>query len=182
MTRAFILHIFSENRRMILLVAGLAVFFLILLYLAAGIGSQTGVLRAKYQQKQRAVIALGPLDAATVYRQGGEDIKTLMARIPASSDFPGVLGQLMELAASNRLLMGAILYKPVKSEIQGIVSYTLTSSVTGDYKSIKSFLARLNGLDGIAIVDSVVIANNDPFEVRASMDFDITIHLRGRAQ
>ncbi len=178
MSKALIVHIFAENRRMVIIASGLFLLSILLFWIALQMGGTTGRLRLKFQENRRTLQAQSPLDVATQYRQSGEDLKQFTARMPVRSDFPGILGQLLELADSHKLMLGSISYKPRKSAVPGAVSYTITSSATGSYASIKSFLARLQGIDGVTTVESMAIANNDPFEVMATMDFEISINLR----
>ena len=178
MNRELLLNIFSENKRMLIIASALALVSFVLCYINIGVSSKLAEVQAKYEYKRLAVLAESPVDVATAYRQGGEGIKFVKSRIPASSDFPVILGQLVDLAASNKVSLGTISYKPQKAVISGISTYSLRSSAIGKYASIKRFIAELQGLHGMAIVESVVLANNDPYESIANLDFELSIHLR----
>lgn len=178
MNKALLVHIISENRRLLILAASLLSLLIVLFFISAAMGKKVSGLRFKWDEKNRAISLQNPTDAVTLYRQRADELNILKGRMPVRYDLPVIIGQLTDLASSQKLAIGSINYKQAKSQLPAHVSYIISSSVNGDYASLKRFLAKLQGMDGLSTVNSFMLYNNDPFEVNAGMDFEITVHLR----
>jgi len=130
--------------------------------------------------RQRVAVA-GKADVASVFRRGVDDLKKLTARIPLKRQFARVLGELLDSASSNGVVIGGTSYKPqvVKGQ-QELLVYGLSMSVSGSYAAIKSFLGDLQKNNELIVIDSVTFSNSDPFEENVVMDIKASIYLQGR--
>ncbi len=130
--------------------------------------------------RQRVAVA-GKADVASVYRRGIDDLKKLTNRIPVKRQFARVMGELLDNATSNGVVIGTTTYKPqsVKGQ-QDLLVYSLSMSVSGSYAAIKSFLGDLQKNGELVVIDSVTFANSDPFEENVVMDIKASIYLQGR--
>jgi type IV pilus assembly protein PilO len=130
--------------------------------------------------RQRVAVA-GKADVATVYRRGTDDLKKLATRIPAKREFPRVLGDILDAAASSGVVTGNVSYKPeaVKGR-DDLLAYGLSMSVGGSYAAVKSFLADLQKNSEMIVIDGVSFSNNDLYEENVIMDLHLTVYLQGK--
>jgi Tfp pilus assembly protein PilO len=183
MNREQMRQLFSEHRTQIL-----AVISLLLLSSAVWIyqiwrqGGELSRLQAEWTEKRKQASLKAQRDPSQVFRKGGEDLNSLMVRIPARYEFPRVLGQLMDTASANQVTLGTISYKPQNSTVNGLIPYVIHFSASGTYAGVKRFLAATGQLDGMAFVESVALSNTDPFEDRVNMEMQLVIHLRDGGQ
>jgi len=63
--------------------------------------------------------------------------------IPAKRQFPRVLGDILDAAASSAVTTGSVSYKPQAIKDQELMDYSISMSVGGSYAAVKSFLADL---------------------------------------
>jgi len=129
--------------------------------------------------RQRVAVA-GRADVATIYRQGGDDLKKLQARIPVKRQFARVLGDILDAAASSAVVTGNISYKPQTIKDQDLLAYSISMSVSGSYAAVKSFLADLQKNSELVVIEGVSFSNNDLYEENVVMDLKFTIYLQGK--
>lgn len=124
------------------------------------------------------VVVIGRGDVGTVYRQGKGDLEKLAVLIPERRQFPRVVGDVLDAAASSGVVTGAITYvpKPVKDE--NLLAYSLQMSVTGRYAAIKSFLSDMQKNRELVVIDGITLSNSDPFEESVTMELRLTVYLR----
>jgi Tfp pilus assembly protein PilO len=183
MNREQMRQLFDEHRTMFLAI-------MVLLFLSAGVwiyqiwwqGAALSRFQSEWTEKRKQASLKDQRDPSLVFRKGGEDLDSLMVRIPARHEFPRVLGQLMDTASSNQVALGTISYKPQNSTISGLMPYGIRFSASGTYAGIKRFIAATGRLDGMAFVESVALSNTDPFEDRVNMEMQLVIHLRNGGQ
>lgn len=122
--------------------------------------------------------ALGQGDVTAAYNQGKSDLERLKGMIPARREFPRLLGDIMEAAASSGVSVGGLSYKPQAVRDENLLAYAVTMSVNGRYAAVKSFLADLQGNRELVVIDGVALSNPDPFEENVSMELRLTVYLR----
>lgn len=177
-----LLEIFRQKKRTliaaaVLLALNIALYATIVGYLEPKtVTSQT----AWNDLRQRVAVA-GKADVASIYRQGTDDLKKLFVRIPAKRQFPRVLGEILDAAASNAVVTGNVSYKPktVKDQEQ-VLAFEITMSVGGSYAAVKSFLGDLQKSDEMIVVDSVAFTKSDLYEENVVMDLRLTVYLQSR--
>jgi type IV pilus assembly protein PilO len=180
MKQAF-LELFRQKRRSlialaVLLLLNVVLYIVINAYLApAIISSQT-----TWNDLRQRVAVAGRADVATVYRRGIEDLKKISLRIPVKRQFPRVLGDILDSAASSGVITGAISYKPLAVKGQDLLVYSVSMSVSGSYAAVKSFLGDLQKNNELVVVDGITLANGDLYEENVSMDIRLNIYLQGR--
>ena len=135
-------------------------------------------VRSRWSDLRRQVALGNQVDAASLYRQGVEDLEKLTSKIPPKRDFARVLSELIEMASSSAVSMGAMTYKPLPVTADGLLPYQMSLSVGGGYAAVKSFLADLQKNSELLVVDSISLSNGDPYEEHVIMDLHITVYLR----
>jgi type IV pilus assembly protein PilO len=132
----------------------------------------------KWNDLRRRSASIGRGDVTSAYKQGQIDLAKLTDRIPLKRQFPRVLGDLIEAAASNGAVTGALTYKPEVVKGENLLDYGLTMKISGRYAAIKSFLADLLNTPELIVVEGFSLTNSDPFEEDVSMDLHLTVYLR----
>lgn len=129
--------------------------------------------------RQRIAVA-GRADVQTVYLRGLDDVKKLTERIPVKRQFPRVLGDILDAAASSGVATGGVSYRaqPVKEE--DLLTYSVSMNVLGGYAAVKSFLSDLQKMHEMVVVEGVNLSNADLFEENVSVDVKLTVYLQGR--
>jgi len=135
-------------------------------------------LQTKWSELRRRAALQGRADADTVYRQGKGDLEKLAQRIPAKTQFPRVIGDLLDTAAANGVVTGGVTYRPLEIKDEHLLSYTLSLTVGGRYAAIKSFLADVQKSRDLVVIDSVALNNNDPYEEAVVLELHVTVYLR----
>lgn len=134
--------------------------------------------RSKWSELRSLAARAGRADAATLHRQGMADLERLNSRIPPKREFARVLSDIIETASDSGAVIGAISYKPVLIKDEALLSYQLSLSVSGDYAAVKSCLSDLLQNPELIVVDSMSLANSDPFVEKVVMNLNITVYLR----
>lgn len=129
--------------------------------------------------RQRVAVA-GKADVATVYRRGVDDLKKLMVQIPVKRQFPRVLGDILDAAASSAVTTGTISYKPQAVKDHDLLAYGISMSVAGSYAAVKSFLADLQKINEMVVIDGISFSNSDLYEENVVMDLRLTVYLLGK--
>ncbi|NVN93605.1 MAG: type 4a pilus biogenesis protein PilO [Desulfuromonadales bacterium] len=167
-------------KKRLLIALGLLVLLTTALFVAVdGYQAQKiAVDQLKWGELRRQVAGVGRRDVSATYRQGKADLETLRSRIPTKRQFPRLLGDILEQAASSGVTTGPITYKPHVVKGENLLTYELSLGVSGGYAANKSFLADLLKNRDLLIVDEVSMTNSDQFEENVTMDLRLTIFLR----
>jgi type IV pilus assembly protein PilO len=181
MTQA-LLDLFREKK--VTLIAALVLLLLnIGLYaVTAGyIEPKVAVSQASWSELRQRVAVAGRADVATVYQRGTDDLKKLMSLVPVKRQFPRVLGDILDAAASSAVETGNVSYKPqVVKGREDLLVYGITMSVGGSYAAVKSFLADLQKYGEMVVIDSVKLSKSDLYEENVVMDLKLTVYLQGK--
>lgn len=124
------------------------------------------------------VAVIGRGDVGTLYRQGKGDLEKLAVLIPERRQFPRVVGDMLDAAASSNVAMGAITYLPKAVKDENLLAYTLQMSVTGRYAAVKSFLSDMQKNRELIVIDGITLSNQDIFEENVTMELRLTVYLR----
>lgn len=136
--------------------------------------------QASWTDLRQRVAAAGKADVATVYRRGMDDLKKLEARIPAKRDFPRLLGDILDAAASSAVVTGNVSYKPQVVKDRDLLAYGISMSIGGSYAAVKSFLGDLQKNREMIVIDSVSLSKSDLYEENVVMDLRLTVYLQGK--
>jgi type IV pilus assembly protein PilO len=136
--------------------------------------------QASWTDLRQRVAAAGRADVATVYRRGVDDLKKLALRVPVKRQFPRVLGDILDAAASSAVVTGNVSYKPQTIKGQDLLAYGITMTVGGSYAAVKSFLGDLQKNSELIVVDGVTLSKSDLFEENVIMDLRLTVYLQGK--
>jgi type IV pilus assembly protein PilO len=132
----------------------------------------------KWNDLRRSLANAGRESVENKFKQGKTDLETLQVRIPPRRQFPRLLGDILESAASSGVAVGALSYKPQTIKDEHLLAYGVTIGVSGRYAAIKSFLADQLRNRELLVVDEISLKNSDPYEEYVSMDLKMTVYLR----
>ena len=135
-------------------------------------------LQTEWGELRRKVAQAGQVDAAILHRQGAADLEKLKLRIPQKREFARLLSGLLESAEESGVEVGAISYKPVQIKEESLLSYQLSLPVSGSYAAVKSYLADLQKIRELIVVDMVTFSNSDMLVENVVMDLRISVYLR----
>ncbi len=172
-------ELFRLRRRSLIAIAAL-VLINVILYADIAI-YQTPALdnaRRSWGSLRDRVMALGRGDVTATYRQGKTDLEKIRTMIPVKRDFPRILGDIMDTAASSGVTMGSVSYKPRTIKEESLLAYAVIMTVNGSYAGIKSFLADLQQNRELVVIDAISLSNGDPYEENVSMELRLTVYLR----
>lgn len=174
-----LIEIFHQKKRLVLFTGGgllfnIFLFFAISGYLVPAIHKAT----SKGDDLRRKVLAAGQSDVTTVFNQGKIDLGLLKEKVPARRQFPRVLGDILDAAASSQVMTGNITYKPAAIKDENLLAYSVSITVGGTYAAVKSFLADLQNYRELIVIDGLGLANTDPYEEFVTMELRMTIYLR----
>ena len=134
-------------------------------------------LQRKWSEKRLEAASAPPQDPAAIYRQGTADLKSWRERIPPKREFAAFIGELFETAVNNSLSVGAITYKPTQIKGENLLAYTIGFNVSGKYAAIKSFIADIERLRQIAVIDNLSLSGKADEEF-VDMRLQLTAYFR----
>ena len=125
------------------------------IYSSAYLEPRVALLQNKWSEKRLLAAGGAVVDSAAVYRQGIADLAAWRARIYPKKEFARFIGEIFETATNNTLKVGPITYKlqPVKGE--DLLAYSIAFNVSGKYAAVKSFIADIERLREIAVIDGI---------------------------
>jgi Tfp pilus assembly protein PilO len=177
-----LLELFQQKKRILIVSLALLVLNICLYAVSTGyLEPKVTASQASWNDLRQRVAVAGKADVATVYRRGVDDLKKLMAQVPVKRQFPRVLGDILDAAASSAVTTGNIRYKP--QAIKGrddLLAYGLSLSVGGSYAAVKSFLADLQKNSEMIVIDGIGLSNNSLYEENVVLDLRLTVYLQGK--
>jgi Tfp pilus assembly protein PilO len=138
---------------------------------------QLAGLQIRWAEKRRLAAGEAVLDTAAIYRQGTSDLAEWRKRLAPKKEFARLIGSLFETAGNNSLKVGAITYKPELVKGENILAYSVGFSVSGKYAAIKSFIADIERLRDIAVVDNISL-NGKATEESVALRLQLTAYFR----
>jgi type IV pilus assembly protein PilO len=177
-----LLELYLQKKRMLIAAVVLLVLNIGLYAVTAGLlEPKIAASQASWTALRQQVAVAGRADVATVYRRGVDDLKKLASRVPAKRQFPRVLGDILDAAASSAVVTGNVSYKPqVVKDRADLLVYGISMSVGGSYAAVKSFLGDLQKNSELVVIDSVTLSKSDLFEENVVMDLRLTVYLQGK--
>jgi type IV pilus assembly protein PilO len=137
-------------------------------------------LQIKWAEKRRLAAGEAVMDMATVYRQGTSDLAAWRKRIAPKKEFARFIGDLFEAAGNNSLHVGAITYKPEPVKGEDLLAYSIGFNVSGKYAAIKSFIADMERLRDIAVIDNISL-DGRASEESVALRLQLTAYFRVEA-
>jgi len=176
-----LLELIQQKKRSLIVAVVLLVFNIGLYAVTAGyLEPKIAVAQASWSDLRQRVAVAGRADVATVYRRGVDDLKKLALRIPVKRQFPRVLGDILDAAASNAVTTGSVSYKPQAVKDRDLLAYGISMSVGGSYAAVKSFLGDLQKNGEMVVIDGITLTKNDLFEENVVLDLRMTVYLQGK--
>lgn len=177
--RTALLEIFRLKKTFVLAIVPLAL-LTAALFIIVDVYQEPKIAAAqlKWSGLRRQVAFTGRGDVSAIFRQGAADLERLRTRIPPKRQFPRLLGEILEQAASCGVTTGSMTYKPHLIRGESLLTYELTMAVSGSYAAVKNFLADLRNNRELVVVNTFSLTNSDLFEENLTMDLHLTIYLR----
>jgi type IV pilus assembly protein PilO len=147
------------------------------IYFSAYLEQRVAFLQNKWSEKRLLAAEGAVTDAAAVYRQGTADLTAWRARIYPKKEFARFIGELFETATNNTLKVGTITYKPQPIKGEDLLAYSIGFNVSGKYAAIKSFIADIERLREIAVIDNISL-NGKATEESIEMRLQLTAYFR----
>lgn len=147
------------------------------IYSSAFLGPEVMSLQSKWSEKRLLAAGETVMDSADVYRQGIRDLAAWRGRIYLKKDFARFIGELFESATNNTLKVGAITYKPQPVKGENLLAYSIGFNVSGNYAAIKSFIADIERLRQITVIDNISL-NGKTTEESVDMKLQLTAYFR----
>ncbi len=174
-------ELFRQKRRLlialaVLLLLDIGLFITLNVYLAPAII----LAQASWNDLRQRVAVAGRSDVASVYHRGIDDVSKITLKIPFKRQFPRVLGDILDSAASSGVVTGTVSYKPQVVKGHDLLVYGVSMTVSGSYAAIKSYLGDLQKISELIVVDSISLSNSDLYEENVVMDLRLSIYLQGK--
>jgi type IV pilus assembly protein PilO len=134
-------------------------------------------LQKNWSEKRLAGAGEAVKDTAAIYRQGTEDLAVWRSKIYPKKDFARFIGELFETATNKTLKVGSITYKPQLVKGDNLLAYSIGFNVSGNYAEIKNFLADIERMREIAVIDNVSL-NAKSSEENVDMKLQMTAYFR----
>lgn len=167
-------------RRNSFLIISILILINIGLYIYSSVfqGPQVALLQNKWSEKRLLAVGGGAfMDVAATYRQGTADLAAWRTRIYTKKEFARFIGELFETATNNTLKVGSITYKPQTIKGEDLLAYSIGFNVSGKYAAIKSFIADIERLREIAVIDNISL-NGKTTEESIDMRLQLTAYFR----
>jgi type IV pilus assembly protein PilO len=178
MRKALALQILRENRILVTVLL-LALFVCCSLWYAAfRQGNHLAQLQSDWNNKRRLTAPRAEAQRADSYQRDREQIRELYATIPYRHEFPRVISEIMDFMALRGATPGGMSYKVRKTDLNGLLAYSMTCSASGSYPGLKRLIGDLERLDGISTLDSVSFSSPDSGLEKVALDLQLTIYLR----
>jgi len=176
-----LLELFHQKKRTLIVTLVLLVLNICLYAVSAGyLEPKVAASQASWSDLRQRVAVAGRADVATVYRRGVDDLKRLMVRIPVKRQFPRVLGDILDAAASSAVVTGGVSYKPQAIKDQDLLAYGVSMTVGGSYAAVKSFLSDLQKNSELIVIDDIGFSKSDLYEENVVLDLRLTVYLQGK--
>lgn len=178
MRKALALQILHENR---ILVTALLLALLLccsLWYAAFRQSSQLAQLQSDWNSKRRMTVPRTEARRADSYQRDKEQLQQLYATIPYRHEFPRVISEILDFMALRSVTPGVMSYKVRKTDLNGLLAYTMTCSASGSYPGLKRLIGDLERLDGISTLDSASFSTPDAALEKVVLDLQLTIYLQ----
>lgn len=112
------------------------------------------------------------------YQRGVKDLEQFQKLFIPKKEFAGLLSRMYESAKNNSVSMQGITFKPAPVKGTDILTYGISFNVTGNYASVKSFLADMARYRELVTVDSIRLDNSSATEEKVNLNIQTTAYLK----
>jgi len=128
---------------------------------------------------RREALARGEIQGdATRFQNGVRDLDLFQKRLAPKKDFAALLSRMYQTAKDNSLSLNGISYKPAQIKGEEMLTYGISFTVSGNYASVKSFLADLVRYPEMVTVDSISLNSASPTEESVNLRVQTTAYLK----
>ena len=178
MNSTLIRQIIRENRLMIAAVLLLTVLCGALWYATLQQAALVAEQQRSWHAKRRQAALHNKTQGIDQYQRDQEQLRKLFNTIPYRHEFPRVISEILDAMALRDVTPGPMQYKPRKTELNGIIAYTMTCSATGSYPGLKRLIVDLERLDGISTLDTISFSNTAGAADTVALTLELTVYLR----
>jgi type IV pilus assembly protein PilO len=176
-----LLELFRQKKRTLIVALVLLLLNIGLYTVSAGfLEPKIAASQASWTALRQRIAVAGRADVATVYRRGVDDLKKLAPRFPVKRQFPRVLGDILDAAASSAVVTSNVSYKPQAIKDQDLLAYGISMTVGGSYAAVKSLLGDLQNNSEMIVIDGISLSNSDLYEENVVLDLRLTVYLQGK--
>ena len=176
-----LLELIQQKKRTLIVALALLGLNIVLYAATAGyLEPKIAASQASWADLRQRVAVAGRADVATVYRRGVDDLKKLAPLIPVKRQFPRVLGDILDAAASSAVVTGNVSYKPQVIKDHELLNYGISMTVGGSYAAVKSFLGDLQKNSEMIVIDGITLSKSDLYEENVLLDLRLTVYLQGK--
>jgi type IV pilus assembly protein PilO len=176
-----LLELFRQKKRTLIMALALLLLNIGLYVVTAGyLEPKISATQVSWTDLRQRIAVAGKADVATVYRRGVDDLKKLGLRFPAKRQFPRVLGDILDAAASSAVVTSNVSYKPQAIKDQNLLAYGISMTVGGSYAAVKSLLGDLQNKSEMIVIDGISLSNSDLYEENVVLDLRLTVYLQGK--
>jgi type IV pilus assembly protein PilO len=176
-----LLELFRQKKRTLIVALALLLLNIGLYAVSAGyIEPKISTSQALWTNLRQRIAVAGKADVATVYRRGVDDLKKLAPRFPVKRQFPRVLGDILDAAASSAVVTSNVSYKPQAIKDHDLLAYGISMTVGGSYAAVKSLLGDLQNNSEMIVIDGISLSNSDLYEENVVLDLRLTVYLQGK--
>jgi type IV pilus assembly protein PilO len=147
------------------------------IYSSAYLGPKLASLQKIWSEKRVLAVGGAAIDEAAVFRQGTADMATWRTRIYSKKEFARFISEIFETATNNSLKIGSITYKPDKVKGEDLLAYSIGFNVSGKYAAVKSFIADIERLREIAVINNISLSGKTT-EESIEMKLQLTAFFR----
>lgn len=180
MRKALFTQILRENRLLFIVLLLAALLCSVLWYATFRQSSQLAQQQSEWNKKRRQAAPRAEAERASNYQRDREQLQQLYATIPYRHEFPRVISEILDFMALHGATPDTMSYKVRKTDLNGLLAYTMTCSASGSYPGLKRLISDLERLDGISTLDSISFTTPDAALEKVVLDLQLTIYLQER--
>mgnify|MGYP000960457722 FL=1 len=178
MNKVLFIQILRENRLLCIVLLLATLLCSALWYATFRQSSLLAQQQTDWTTKRRQAAPRAEAERTSSYQRDREQLQQLYATIPYRHEFPRVISEILDFMALRSTTPGAMSYKVKKTDLNGLLAYSMTCSASGSYPGLKRLIGDLERLDGISTLDSVTFTTPDPALEKVVLDLQLTIYLQ----
>lgn len=178
MRKALLLQILRENRLLLTALLLATLLCSALWYAAFRQTTRLVQQQSDWNNKRRQTAPRAETQRVESFQRDREQIRELYATIPYRHEFPRVISEILDFMALRGVTPGAMSYKVRKTDLDGLLAYTMTCSASGGYPGLKRLIGDLERLDGVSTLDSASFTTPDAALEKVVLDLQLTIYLQ----
>ncbi len=178
MNKSLVIQVLRENRLLLMALLLATLLCSGLWYATFRQSSQLTQQQADWASKRRQTAPRAEAGRTASYQHDREQLQQLYATIPYRHEFPRVISEVLDFMALRGATPGVMSYKVRKTDLNGLLAYSMTCSASGSYPGLKRLIGDLERLDGISTLDSASFTVPDAALGKVVLDLQLTVYLQ----